>query len=129
MPDKKNYIDVNLPKDWEPYLKELLQNIEVQNKLEIDHFSKTYSGLGCWIISEYLIKNTFFRFKHVNTRESHITIFDRQIHRYLDIYPKEPEQLWCEFDDSTDCLHVQYAFTIPEARDGLKKKGWKLPDV
>lgn len=129
MQKKRPYIDINVPRDWESYLDEALKKVEIQKKLEIDRFSPTRSGLGTWIISEFLIEHTNFRFKHINTLEKHVTIYDKKMHRYIDIYPKEPNQLWCELCDSIDCEHVKFAFTVPEAREGLRKKGWKLPDV
>ena len=51
---------MNVPKAWEPYLKEALEKPEIQKQLEIGRFSKTYSGLGIWIIHQFLMEKTGF---------------------------------------------------------------------
>ena len=129
MGKKRKYIDVNLPQQWGPYLKEALTKPEVQKNLELANQTKTYSGLGAWIIWSYLVDNTSFRFQHLNTKENHITIIDNKLRRTIDIYPKEPNELWCEYDQSNSCDHVSYTLTIEEVRKTLTAKGWKLPDI
>jgi hypothetical protein len=126
---KRKYIDVNLPQQWEPYLKEALAKPEVQKNLELVNQTKTYSGLGAWIIREYLVDNTSFRLQHLNTKEHHITIIDNKLRTTVDVYPKKPNELWCEYDQSNSCNHVVYALTLTEVRKVLTAKGWKLPDV
>ena len=127
---QRNYIDVNLPKEWKPFLDEAKANIKIQKQLETKGFSKTYSGLGSWIIHEFLVDNTSFRFQHINTDDRHITIQDNKIKHVFDIHIKEnPNRLWCEYCDSIDCEHITFAYTIAEVREVLKKKGWELPDV
>ena len=129
MDKKRGYVAVNVPNQWEPYLKELLAKPEIQKNLELSNQTKTYSGLGAWIIWRFLVDNTSFRFEHFNTKEDHITIIDNQIRRTIDIYPKKPNQLWCDYDQCNDCDHVAFALTIEEVRKVLKAKGWQLPDV
>ena len=126
---KRQYIAVNLPREYEPFLNELLEKQEILKRLEINHSSQSHSGLGKWIIEQYLIENTRFRFKHINTREKRITIYDKKLKRYIDLYPKEPNQLLCDFCGNTECEHVNYAWTIPEVRETLAKKGWEIPDL
>jgi len=127
---KRPYIDVNLPRNWKQYLDEALANTKIRNQLEVGNFSKTHSGLGKWIIREFLLDNTSFRFKHINTNDRHITIQDNKTRRVFDVrIEEEPNQLRCGFCDRTDCEHVAYAYTLPEVRKTLKKKGWELPEV
>ena len=59
---------MNVPRAWEPYLKEALENPEIQKQLEIGRFSKTYSGLGIWIIHQFLIEKTSFPMNDKNER-------------------------------------------------------------
>jgi hypothetical protein len=129
MAKKRSYIAVNVPNAWEQYLLELLAEPNIQKNLELGGQTNTYSGLGAWIIWEFLVNNTSMRFQHLNTKENHITIIDNQIRRTVDIYPKEPNELWCEYDQANDCDHVKYALTIEEVRKVLTKKGWELPDM
>lgn len=126
---KRNYIDVNVPRAWEPYFKELLEKPEVQKELELNGFSKTNSGLGIWIIRRFLVDSTSFHLQHFNTYGDRITIVDNKIRRMVDVHVRpvgEREfELWCEHCDSTDCEHVKYALDLPEAMKPLEKKGWK----
>lgn len=126
---KRKYIDVNVPQQWEPYLKEALAKPEIQKNLELSNQSQTYSGLGAWIIRSYLVDNTTFRFQHLNTKEDHITIIDNKLRLTVDIYPRKPNELWCAYDKSNNCEHIPYVLTIEEVRKVLTAKGWKLPDV
>ena len=126
---ERPYLDVNLPRDWKPFLQEALSNIKIQKQLEAIGYLQKCSSLGKWIIREFLIENTSFRFEHINTDDRHITIKDNKINRVFNIHIKEPEQLWCEFCDSIECEHVNYCLRIPEVRKVLEKKGWELPQL
>lgn len=125
----RNYIDVNLPKEWKPFLDEALANKRVNAQIVNRGYTETHSGLGKWIIWEYLIEHTSFRFIHINTNDRQITIQDRRTGTIFDVHIREPQQLWCEVCDKTDCEHVHHVFTIEEVRTVLHRKGWELPDV
>jgi len=126
---KRPYIDVNVPRDREQYFNNLLEKVEIQRNLEIDHYSKTPSGLGKWIIDQYLIKHTFFRFKHVNIYEDHVRIYDKKLRSYIDIWKRPPNILACEECKETACIHVQFTFSVPEVRRSLERQGWELPEA
>jgi hypothetical protein len=122
---RRPYIDVNLPREWEKFLAEALQDIRIQKELELKGFSKTYSGLGTWIVKEFLVNNTSFRFEHLNTRLDHITVVDHKINRVVDIYVKDEGKLYCEYDDAFDCDHIKFAREIPEVLKLFKSRGWE----
>ncbi len=69
----------------------------------------------------------------VNYYEDHIAITEEKDGktRIINIYVKENGhdimRLWCEEDDSFECIHVQYAWTLPEAQElyGKIVKGGK----
>jgi len=127
---ERSYIAVNVPREWGQYFEELLERPDIKAQLELDHYRKTYSGLGVWIIRKFLIENTKYRFKHINTLDNHITIQDRKLRRIIDVYVRDKtKDLWCEYCGNTDCEHVSFSYTIPEVRETLSNKGWKLPDV
>ena len=148
MPQKektKPYIDVNLPREWEYYLNELLERPDIKAKLELVGYTKTYSGLGKWIIRQYLLENTSFRFKHINTNLRYITIFDLKLNRHTDVEVREKQKvLYCPLCEKTDCEHVKFVFKIPEIDEmqgketdpdlikileRIRKERWKVPDV
>ena len=124
-PKKKIYVDVNVPRELEPYLKEALENPEIQKELEIGRFRKTYSGLGTWIIQRFLVERTSFHFQHFKTYNGRAAIVDNKLRRLINIYPKliaGELGFWCEYCDSTDCEHVEFARTVPEIMRLLKSK-------
>jgi hypothetical protein len=71
------------------------------------------------------------RFEHFNMGSTGVKITDRKLHKIAEIYFK-PEGIWCEHDQSSECDHIDFALTVPEIQDIIRKRrkeGWKLPDV
>ncbi|MDH5481575.1 MAG: hypothetical protein OEY22_01655 [Candidatus Bathyarchaeota archaeon] len=120
------YIAVNLPRNWEEFLDEALQDIRIQKELELKGFSKTHSGLGVWIINDFLVNNTSFRFEHLNTQLDKITIVDRKINRVVDVYVRDQGKLYCGHDCVFDCDHIKFAKQVSEVVKLFKSKGWEL---
>lgn len=115
---KRPYIDVNVPSDLEEYLNELLDRREIQLQLEMRRLPKTHSSLGRWIIEQFLINNTRYRFEHVNTFEDRVVIQDRKLRRILAVFIRN-DKLHCELcEDETECEHVEYANEILESERG-----------
>jgi len=121
----RRYIAVNVPKIWKPWLDEALAKPEIGRTLERRGFTRSHSGLGSWIIYRFLAENTSFRFEYWWTHPIHATIMDYHLLRQMPIFPKltgEPKfHLYCSYDDSIDCEHVQFAKTIPEIVERLHK--------
>ena len=69
--------------------------------------------------------------EHFNISEQGVRILDRTLGngtskgRIIDVYFK-PEKALCEFCDSSNCRHVQFALSLPEVQKILKEKGWKI---
>lgn len=123
---KRKYIAVNIPKEWEPHLNEALDIPLIQKQLTFASKQKLPSSLGVWIIEQWLIENTSFRFEHVNTFEDHITIMDRKFPMKLfDLYPRDDGSCWCEEDDSIDCVHVHFVLEQHKIMRQLEQRGWK----
>lgn len=71
------------------------------------------------------------RFEHFNKGAGGVKITDRKRHRIADIYFR-PEGIFCELDQTDDCEHIDFALTVPEIQDIIRKRrkeGWKLPEV
>jgi Arc/MetJ-type ribon-helix-helix transcriptional regulator len=72
------------------------------------------------------------RFEHFNMGANGVRITDRKIGLIADIYFK-PQGIFCDLDKTDTCEHIDFALTVPEIRDIIrkhKKEGWeKLPDV
>ncbi len=74
-------------------------------------------------------------FIHINTYEDHVTIKEISLgsSRIINVFVKpraDTIYLYCDYDDSDDCEHVEYLFADPEISDylrsWLKKNGYKL---
>ena len=67
---------------------------------------------------------------HINMYEDHVKIMDRQLDkmgRIVSVYFKAEELPWCDYCEENDCIHVQYAWEIPEARKILEGYGLQQP--
>ena len=60
---------------------------------------------------------------HVNVFEDHVTIGEekdgklRVINVYVKLNGKGMMRLWCEADESFECIHVKYAWTLPKVQE------------
>jgi hypothetical protein len=71
------------------------------------------------------------RLRKLNADENGVKIWDTKLRKSADVFFK-PSGIRCILDDSSTCVHVYFALTIPEVRDIIRAKrreGWKLPDV
>ena len=126
---ERAYIDVNAPREWERFFEEALENPLIKAQMKERGRKISYSGFGVWVIEQFLIENTSYRFYHINTKENRVTIKDRKLGHIFDIILKEPKEIWCSLCNRKDCEHISYALTIKEVKDAIKKKGWTLPEV
>ena len=68
--------------------------------------------------------------EHFNLSERGVRILDRTLAsktsrgRIIDVYFKN-EKAWCDYDNSSDCKHVEFALSLSIVQEILKKKGWK----
>ena len=69
---------------------------------------------------------------HFNVDENGVKINDPSLAteysphgRIIDVYFKN-EKAWCDYDNSSDCKHVEFALSLSIVQEILKKKGWKL---
>ena len=70
------------------------------------------------------------RFEHVNMYEDHVKILDNHIGhqgRILSVYFSHGSNPVCDYCESDECVHVQYAWEIDGVREILKKHGFKPP--
>jgi len=70
--------------------------------------------------------------EHFNISEEGVRILDRTLRngssrgRIIDVYFR-PDGAFCEYCSAADCRHVKFALGIPEVRQIIRSKGWKLP--
>jgi len=81
-------------------------------------------------IREYLkefIDDLSPRFEHFNVYEDHVTIFDNENKRLIDVYFRAG-QAYCEYDEAFDCEHIQFALSLPDVVNPLNERGWIIRD-
>ncbi len=121
--------------------------VSMKNEIaeNVENFIKAHPMLGYRTITQFVEDATRRRleelqaeikepprFEQVNSDEEGVKILDRKIHEVVQIYIK-PSGIKCSFHQTDDCEHIQYALTIKEVADNIRKKkkqGWKnLPDI
>lgn len=125
------YIDVNVPRDREKYMNEALENSEITTRLDIDNYKRTLSGLGAWIIDQFLLEKTGFRFAHFNLDSNGVKIMDKTTKKLTQIFFK-PEGIECGTCFKAECEHIKFALTVDAVKDVIRQKrkeNWKVPDV
>jgi hypothetical protein len=65
------------------------------------------------------------KYGHANVYEDHASIIDYDLRGEVNVYFREEGTAWCELHESTNCGHVEYALTLSDVLDAMKKKGWK----
>ena len=64
------------------------------------------------------------RFEHINMYEDHVKILDNKLERagrIVSVYFREAKA-WCEYCDEHMCVHIQYAWEIPDVREVLSAR-------
>jgi len=66
--------------------------------------------------------------EHFNLSENGVWVLDREIEpskgRIVEVVFK-PDRVFCVYDESNGCRHVDFALQLPEVQEILRKKGWK----
>jgi hypothetical protein len=75
--------------------------------------------------------------EHFNISERGVRILDRNLKngvssgRIVDVYFR-PEGVWCDYCQTDNCRHIQFALTVPKIQEIIMRKrmeGWKLPEI
>ena len=100
---------------------------EIEKALESDEMER----LGISSISQF-VTNALIKqleelrqesMEHVNMYDDHVKIMDRKLGkmgRILTVYFKREHLPYCDYCGETDCVHVQYAWELSEARKVLE---------
>ena len=107
---------------------------EIEKALETDELER----LGISSISQF-VTNALIKqleesrqksMEHVNMSEDHVKIMDRKLGRMgriLAVHFKQEHPPYCDYCEESDCIHVQYAWELPEARKVLEGHGLQPP--
>jgi hypothetical protein len=72
------------------------------------------------ILDDWLAKYGAPRFQHFNIYQDHVTVFDTNLGRLVDVY-RRGKKLVCELDREEDCDHIQFCYTLPEIQKLVQK--------
>jgi hypothetical protein len=114
---------ISLPEDLVSEIEKFMKdsNLGYESKAE---FIKE----ACRYYMNLLKKGIRPRFEHINTYEDHIKILDNEINRIVSVYLiGKDKKLWCDYCGKNDCVHVFFAWEIPQAREVLEKHRFKHP--
>ena len=107
---------------------------EIEKVLESDEMKR----LGISSISQF-VTNALIKqleelrqesMEHVNMYDDHVKIMDRKLGkmgRIVSVYFKREGKPYCDYCGESDCIHVQFAWELPEARKVLEGHGLQPP--
>jgi hypothetical protein len=117
---------------------------ELVNKIE--EYIKAYPEMGYTSLADFItdaIREKCEQLKiltptpelpqleHFNLSENGVRVLDRTLGnkhsrgRIIDVYFK-PDKVLCEYCQSNNCKHVEFALSLPEVRKILSEKGWEV---
>lgn len=70
------------------------------------------------------------RFNHINMHDDHVKILDNRLDnvgRIVSVYFRRGNETWCDYCEASGCVHVQYAWEIPEVKARLAEHGLNPP--
>ena len=83
-------------------------------------------------IEPNIIKEQEAMMEHFNLDAHGVKVLDHSLissnnprGRIVDVH-FTPTKVWCEYDQSENCRHVQFALLLPMVQKILEKKGWKI---
>jgi len=80
-----------------------------------------------WAVKEKLEELEQTRFSNINTYDDHVKILDNRIGKLgqiVSVYFKKNNNMWCDYCDETNCVHIQYANEIPQVKSILEKPNY-----
>ena len=107
---------------------------EIEKALESDEMER----LGISSISQF-VTNALIKqleelrqesMEHINMYDDHVKIMDRKLGkmgRIIAVHFKQEHLPYCDYCEETGCIHVQYAWELPEARAVLRGYGLQPP--
>jgi hypothetical protein len=121
---RPNWDKVNVPKPMSELVEKYLQtDIAKQRGL------KNKSDVATEGIKMLLERDGMYtqrpRFQHLNMYEDHVKVIDNDMGRIASIYFKH-RKIFCDICETNECIHIDFAITIPEAVKILNEKGFPL---
>ena len=111
--------------------RDLIDRIAVVLKMK-EAKNRGYTNIAQFtdIVLRDAVRDLERHFSHINVYEDHVKILDSKLEgngRILSVYFKREGLPYCDYCEETDCVHVQYAWELPEARKVLEGHGLQPP--
>lgn len=115
-------------------LKDKLQEVYEKKKVElfkrgVPNYTSYVNSLLWQVIEaeENLMKySPYLSFVGFNRRGNGVFIYDYKMDRIAEVTLHNGE-LYCDLDDSTRCIHVGFAYALPEIYSVMKNLGYRNP--
>ena len=123
-----DHVTVKIPKDLTDEMDKLIGALGFRSRGEI---AKEAIRQLLNHYKESLASPELPKLEHFNIDEQGVRILDRTLAnehsrgRIIDVYFK-PDNVLCEYCQSSSCKHVEFALSLPVVRDILREKGWKI---
>jgi hypothetical protein len=66
------------------------------------------------------------RFQHLNMYEDHVKVIDNDLGRIASVYFRR-RKIFCDLCETDECIHADFALSIPDVVNILREKGFPLP--
>lgn len=111
--------------DWKTVNVKKVMMDEVERMLQTDAIRKegitNMSQFVDLALREKLERLERKRFDHINMYDDHVKILDNKLDRVgriVSVYFRDT-RAWCDYCDEHMCVHIQYAWEIPDVREVL----------
>jgi len=118
-----NYVTVRIPIDLAKEVDALIGRKGYKTRAEIVKDA----------LRNFLEKNP--QLEHYNLDENGVRIRDPTLltrtspnGRIIDVFFKD-KRAFCDYDQTEECKHVEFALSLQVVQEIFKRKGWKLPNV
>jgi hypothetical protein len=105
----------------------------IKRFLNLENYTEVIRSIINWYYREYEkdLSGPPKSMWHLNLDNQGVLIWDPDLHKAVHII-FSPKGIECEYDETDDCRHVQFALSQSEIQDVIRqrrKEGWNLPNV
>ncbi len=93
----------------------------------------SFTGYITSILEELMMKEEIFAryapfIQEFGVQGDTVILWDNKVNRSVEVVLKDKE-LYCRFDERSDCVHVGYAYSIPQVYSIMAELGIKPPKI
>ncbi len=121
--------------DWQtvPLKKGLLAEINMLLQLKTVRDEEGISNVSRFVdqaVREKMERLERKRFELINMHDDHVKVLDSKLEkmgRIVSVYFREGGRAWCDYCEEHLCVHIQYAWEVPDVRKILDRNGATPP--